>query len=163
MKRIVATAVLCIVALSGCGETTEISVESEVFSGLDPVVVSEVFANTVAQQRIAEEPPETRESMAQGITRNFIVCRDAYRAYDDWIHTGTAPELEPLPIPTSPREPSSSDWTKSYQSLQDRVSSGEVQQLREWLTATGSCGQWIPATPGDVSGPTISDAIEAGE
>lgn len=147
--------------LSGCASDPALSASSDAFAGLDPAVTEEVLAHPAAKQKIAEEPAETRESMAQGIVRNFIVCRAAHEAYQSWMTSGVSPTLAPLPEPRSPREPSHSDWITAYERLEAHVTSGEPEQLRSWLTGTGSCGEWIPAAPGDASGPTIKDAVEA--
>jgi hypothetical protein len=153
--------VLCAVAVVGCGGDVP-SADAEHFQGLDPAVVTEVLTNPIARQKIEEEPSPTRESMAQGIVINFILCRDAFRVYREWINTGSPPDLARPPVPTRPREPSSSDLESYYALFEDAIDSGELERLRFVLTAEGSCGRWIPAVPGDSSGPTIMDAIEAG-
>jgi hypothetical protein len=159
-RRFVAFALCSVLATSGCGAGQSLSADAPYFEGLDSGVVAEVLVDPVARQKIEEEPEDTRESMAQGIAINFMVCRDALRVYEDWIGTGVAPDLNPLPVPARPREPSYSDWETTFADLEARLASGEIEQLRFWLTAEGSCGQWIPALPGDPSGPTIKDAVE---
>ncbi len=163
MKRNVALIVGFLLVVTGCDSAEPLSVDASFFEGLDEVVVAEVLVNPVARQKIEEEPEDTKESMAQGIVINFVVCRDAFRVYEDWITRGVAPDLGPLPAPVSPREPSYTDWKTSYAQLETRLDSGELEQLRFWLTAEGSCGRWIPANPGEASGPTIRDVVEGEE
>ncbi len=159
-RRLAAATASLLLLLGACSSADVASADADHFAGLDPTVVAEVVDNPVVAQRLDEEPPETRASLAQGIARNFIVCRDAFRVYQDWITTGAPPPLAPLPIPDNPVEPSNTVWEREYEALQARIASGEPQQLRFWLTAEGSCGQWIPANPGEPQGPTIGDVIE---
>lgn len=162
MKTWFITLVAALVA--GCGQfgAVDISAESSALAGLDGAVVAEVLANPIARQRINEEPEATRESMAQGIVRNFIVCRSAHDAYRTWIGTGIAPEPPPLPEPTNPIDPSAGNWVAVHASLVDSIQSGEPDRLRSWITGNGSCGVWIPAIAGQPDGLTINDAIESG-
>ena len=136
--------------------------DADHFAGLDPAVVGEVLDNPAVRQSIIEEESDAaKESRAQGVVINFMTCRDALRVYQGWVNTGVAPSLEPLPIPTNPREPSFSAITADYAMYEAAIASGELEQLRFQLTAEGSCG-WIPANPGDPGGPTVRDVIEAG-
>lgn len=162
MKRIACLVACCVLVVGACASSKAVSADASYFDGLDQDVVAEVLADPVARQKIDEEPEDTRASMAQGITINYVVCRDALRVYQDWLSTGSASELAPLPVPVSPMQPSYSDWEASFAGLEARLDSGELEQLRFWLTAEGSCGQWIPAHPGEPSGPTIKDVV-AGE
>jgi len=157
-----ALVVVALLVSAGCSRGAAVASSDEYFHGLDPSAVAEVLANPVAMQKISEEPPGTRGSMAQGIVINFLVCRDAARVYRKWIRVGVRPSLAPLPVPEVPMTPSYPDWERSYADLKGRIASGDIDQLRFWLTAEGSCGRWIPAEPYDVSGPTISEALEAG-
>jgi len=153
--------VVCLLVVVSCGGDL-FSADAKHFQGLDPAVVAEVLTNPVARQKIEEEPSATRESMAQAIVINFILCRDAFRVYRDWINTGRAPDLAPPPLPTNPRDPSFSGLESYYGLFESAIDSGELERLRFVLTAEGSCGRWIPAVPGDSSGPTIMDSIEEG-
>ncbi len=159
MKLLLAGISLCL-ALSACSGDADVSEDASHFEGLDREVVAEVLSDPVAAQKIEEEPEETKASMAQGIVRNYEVCRAAFRAYHEWTTTGRAPELAPIPVPASPEEPSNEAVARDYSSVKAAILSGEPQQLRTRLTAEGSCGQWIPAEPGDREGPTIKEAIE---
>lgn len=158
--RLALSMVFLVLAATACSSDDSLTSDSPVFAGLDTAVAEEVLANPVAMQKIDEEPESTKFSMAQGIVRNFQVCRDAYATYDEWLATGVRPGLAPLPIPDNPEEPSNGDWATTYSALEERVKSGESDQLREWLTAEGSCGAWIPAEPGQADGPTIREAVE---
>jgi hypothetical protein len=160
MKRLLATVSCCLIALAACSRSGGISGNADSFKGLDPSVVAEVLANPVASQKLQEEPEATKASLAQGMVRNFILCRQAFHVYQGWITTGTPPSLGPLPTPTHPLEPSNSAEVHDYAAVRTAIRSGEVEQLRFWLTAQGSCGQWIPAKAGDASGPTIKDVVE---
>ena len=149
MKFLLAAISVCFVALSVCGGDAEVSKDASYFEGLDPDVVAEVLNDPVAAQKIEEEPEETKASMAQGIVRNYIICREAFRVYEEWTTTGQVPKLEPIPSPANPEEPSNESVEDDYSSVKAAIESGEPQQLRQRLTAEGSCGQWIPAEPGD--------------
>ena len=156
------TVAISLIAIAGCTLEAPLSVDAEYFEGLDVAVVAEVLNNPVGRQKIEDEPILTRGSMAQGIVINFITCRDALRVYQGWLNTGVAPDLEPLPIPTTPLEPSFSGNQIQYGLFETGINSGELDQLRSSLTAEGSCGQWIPAVPGALDGPTVKDVVEAG-
>lgn len=158
MKRLAISAF--VIAVAGCALGVPLSVDADFFEGLDLAVVAEVLDNPVARQKIEEEPILTRASMAQGIVVNFILCRDALRVYQEWVNTGVAPNLEPPPTPTNPREPSYSSIDDYYAQFETSIDSGELDQLRLLLTAEGSCGQWIPARPRNAEGPTIKDVVE---
>lgn len=166
VKRIVAGCVMVLAAATAaCGggqdSLSPLTSESSVFAGLNPKVVQEVLDNPVASGKIAEETEETnRDSLAQGIVVNFITCREVAHAYQEWVTTGTAPTLAPGAVPDDPLawyeyEPANRERLKSA------MSSGDPARLRPYLVEESSCGNWIPAKPGDVSGPTIREAIES--
>lgn len=134
---------------------------SEIFAGLDRPLVEEVLANPNASRKIAEEETESaRHSMAQGIVINFWTCRWVAGAYREWVTQGRRPDVPPVPRVGAPQEPSYGDALVIRDSLAARVASGDPSALREYLTGPSSCGHWIPAEPGDVSGPTIEDSLE---
>ena len=160
MKSLLVAISVCLMALSACSGDAEVSKQAGYFEGLDPEVVDEVLNDPVAAQKIEEEPEETKASMAQGIVRNYVICREAFQAYREWTTTGQAPELEPMPSPDDPEEPSNESVENDYAAVKAAIESGEPQQLRLRLTAEGGCGNWIPAEPGDREGPTIKEAIE---
>jgi hypothetical protein len=153
-------ALLAVVAcLSGCSGPAPLDGSSPAFAGLDPRVVTEVLENPTAARKISEEPESTRDSMAQGIVRNFIVCREFLSAYETWLRSGVAPSSPPLPTPSNPLDPSASGWAQEYQNYAGPLNSGDISELKAALTNESGCGVWVPAKPGDVSGPTIADVV----
>jgi hypothetical protein len=160
LKFLLGAISVCLVGLSACGGDAEVSTEASYFDGLDPDVVVEVLNDPVAAQKIDEEPEETQPSMAQGLVRNYVICREAFGAYRQWTTTGEVPKLAPIPSPDNPEEPSNETTERDYSSVKAAIESGEPQQLRSRLTAEGGCGQWIPAEPDGREGPTIKEAIE---
>jgi hypothetical protein len=152
----VSAALLGSSALGGCSNDDP-SATDDYFAGLDPAVVSEVLANPVAQDRIKGDTPQDREMRLQGMAMSFMVCRDLYRVYETWVTTGQAPQPAPLPTPEDPR----ADWQFEFGSQLRAVESGDPDQLRQVLTGPGTCGEWIPTTPGQASGPTIEDSVRA--
>lgn len=145
--------------VAACGGAA-VSPTAPYFKGLDGAVVEEVLANPVAIQKIEETPSAEQASMAQGIVMNFITCRQGLRAFEEWRLTGTAPTLGPFPQPESPTEPSYTSNRTQYDAISDALDSGEIDRLVFVLTANGSCGQWIPANPGEPDGPTVQDLVE---
>ncbi|MDO5503569.1 MAG: hypothetical protein Q4G67_10390 [Actinomycetia bacterium] len=126
---------------------------------MDPVVVREVLENPVAMESIEmEEELDARDSMAQGIVANFMTCRDVARVYEEWSATGTPPPFAAWPEPTKPLA-----WYRwepgQRERLEGAVDSGDIEALRVFVTSESGCGNWIPATPGDINGPTIRDHI----
>lgn len=150
---------LCLNLLAGCSSSILSSPDADVFQGLDPTVVSEVLANPTVRTKIETEPKERQPSLAQGIVINFIVCRDLLKDYQQWQLTGIAPTLKPLPQPTNPDPLTTEGWELKYSGIKEGVDSGDPENLRDWLIGEGRCGEWIPAQPGDITGPTIEDII----
>ncbi|RNL60583.1 hypothetical protein EFK50_19905 [Nocardioides marmoriginsengisoli] len=160
---IAACALACAAFAAGCGsdEPASLRADAPVFQGLDGKVVAEVLANPDASRKIAEEETDSaRDSMAQGIVINFVTCREVAAAYRSWLTTGVRPELAPVPAVRSPQEPSYTDARGIREHLVARILSGDPSQLRAYLEGPSSCGHWIPAVPGDVSGPTIEDSLK---
>ena len=148
--------------VAGCsGGEPAPTASSNYFDGLDGAVVAEVLANPVAMRKVAEEPTSTRSSMAQGIVRNFEQCRTAFQAYQSWLTTGVVPAPPQLSDPAEPIEPSNAAVVQSARMISDALDSGDPGGLRHFLTGNGSCGQWIPAEPGDLKGQTIKAAVES--
>jgi hypothetical protein len=143
--------------LGACSGDEEPTADAEYFAGLDRTVVAEVLKNPVAQERVSGDSQEDKEMRLQGSVINFIVCRDLHRVYKTWLSTGTAPKPNPLPTPSKPRI----DWANEFSAVLQAAESGDPDNLRQVLTGPGTCGEWIPANPGDTSGQTIKDAIEA--
>lgn len=165
-KWLAATCILvCVAATTACGNQNSklepLTTASSVFAGLDSVVVQEVLDSPVASGKINEETDlADRDSLAQGIVVNFITCRDVARAYEEWVTSGQAPTLAPGAVPDDPLA-----WYEyepaNRERLESAIASGDPSRLRPYLVEESSCGNWIPAKPGDVSGPTIREAIEA--
>lgn len=149
-------------ALAGCGADHGLEASDVAFSGLDSAVVAEVLANPAATMKISQEPEDTRGSLAQGIVRNFIVCRDFYDTYEVWRRTGQAPAAPVLPQPSNPLEPSASGWPSEFRNYSDALRSGDITRLKSLLTGDSGCGVWVPAKAGDVSGPTIAVVVRGG-
>lgn len=155
----VALLAFCITLLAGCSNNVLSSPDSAVFDGIDPAVVSEVLENPAVRIKVERAPKEIRPGFAQSIAINFIVCRDMLRVYRQWTATGAAPSLKPLPILPNPDPATTAHWEMRYADISASAESGEPEQLRDWLTGDGSHGEWIPARPGDIFGPTIADIV----
>lgn len=158
LSGVPAALVAVLLVATACGRSVNIDASTPIFTGLDPTVVAEVLSNPVAEQKIKEEPDETKEMLAQGMVENFIVCRQFLHAYQAWQRTGTAPPTPEAPKPVSPR----SDWTGEFNAYAEPLRSGDIGQLRDALTNESGCGVWIPAKPGDVSGPTVAQVVKRG-
>lgn len=131
------------------------------FDGLDPAVVSEVLANPEARLKILEEETiSARDSMAQGIVINFLTCREVAAGYRRWVTAGVRPTLKPVPTVAEPKQPSYGDAQGIHDRLEALIASGDPSQLKQTLEGPSSCAHWIPAKPGDVSGPTIEDSLK---
>ncbi|WP_431836137.1 hypothetical protein [Cellulomonas sp. Y8] len=146
--------------LTSCGQS-EPSEDSTVFDGLDSSVVREVMDSPVAWGKVLQEEEQTRDSMAQGIVRNFIQCRSAFDAYRSWVTTGAAPDAPTLPEATHPIEPANTAIVQAQEYIEAAIDSGEPAQLRDFLVGEATCGEWIPVEEGRPDGPTIEDAVEA--
>lgn len=142
----------------GCSGDDQLTTDAPFFRGLDPAVVAEVLAHPHHAQVLRSEGAE-RDSQAQARVILFSVCRDAFQAYRRWLSTGQAPTLEPLPRPEQPLEPGYPAWQEEYERLQDIVATGDPDGLRRWISSEGGCGTHVPARPGDVGGPTVSQAV----
>lgn len=160
---VAACTLACAATLMGCGSEDAAlpPAGSSIFDGLNAQVVTEVLANPDAASKITDEDSaEAQASMAQGIVINFIVCRQVAADYRSWLTTGARPALARLPTPSHPQQPSYGDWQLGRTHLQGLFDSGDPAQVRNYLTGESSCGHWIPAKPGDVSGPTIEDSLK---
>jgi hypothetical protein len=132
-----------------------------VFAGLDQSVVVEVLANPQAQQNTAILPVSQRNAMWQGMVENFVMCRQVLDVYQSWTATGTAPS-DPLPI-TTPQHPAASfpAVVNAYRFYDSEIASGDPSRLRNDLLNHSGCGVWVPANPGDSTGPTIADIVRS--
>jgi hypothetical protein len=162
---VAACALACAATLTACGAGSEKlqlpSAGSAVFDGLPAAVVSEVLENPDATRKILEEETvSARDSMAQGIVINFMTCREVAAAYQQWVTEGVRPHLADVPKVSAPREPSYPDAQAIHARLESLIASGDPSRLEATLQGPSSCGYWIPARPGDVSGPTIEDSLK---
>lgn len=161
---VAACALACAATAAACSSQDDLALpaaSAPVFDGLDPAVVSEVLANPEASRKILEEETiSARDSMAQGIVINFLTCREVASDYRTWVTTGVRPSLKPVPVVAEPKQPSYGDAQAIHDRLESYVASGDPSQLAQTLTGPSSCGHWIPAKPGDVSGPTIEDSLK---
>ena len=148
---------LLALAMVGCGPD-QMTTDAIHFEGLDPEVVAEVLTHPRAQ-RFINRGEDMKGNIAQAITLNFILCRDAMRAYQEWTSTGIPPTLAPLPEPVHPQQYAYSDTLYEYNTYQQSILSGDPQVLLSLITGQQTCGRWIPARPGDLSGPTIEDIL----
>lgn len=154
---------LTAVALAACsaGENSAPAVSDKTFSGLDATVVREVLDSRVAKERVAGDQPAVAAARYQGMVRNFIACRAALAAYQTWVASGVAPELAAQPVPAYPAA-NAVDMDREIQGIQRDLASGDITVLRDSLTNPTGCGVWIPAKPGDQTGPTIADVVKGG-
>lgn len=161
-SRIVAPFVT-VALLAGCSAKadSELSASDPTFAGLDSEVTKEVLASPVAEDRVAGDDPAVASARYQGIVRNFVLCRDAYASYKTWLKSGESPGLPRQPNPTNPA-PTAGDMEADIKLFRDDLDSGDISLVRERLSSANGCGGWIPATPGDLSGQTIADAVKAG-
>ena len=137
------------------------SPSDRIFDGLPVDVVVEVLNNPAAQANIDMPlPADDRDSMWQGMVGNFVMCRQLLDVYTKWTKTG-APPVQELAIvrPDHPLEPSYGDLQMLYQFYGEHIRHGQVTTLADDLTNDSGCGKWIPAAPGDVSGPTIAEVV----
>jgi hypothetical protein len=144
---------------SGCATAgAELSASEPAFAGLDAAVVAEVLGSPAARTNVAGDDPAVAASRYQGMVRNFTACRDALTVYQEWVATGVAPLL---PVQPAPDNPAASDkaMKQVIARLEREAASGDISLLRAELTNDSGCGAWIPAEPGNASGPTIADVV----
>lgn len=141
---------------------THPSVTDPIFAGLPPQVVNEVLQNPEAQANIAMPVSgQARDALWQGMVGNFVFCRQMLSFYETWHSTGAKPASFPTPV--TPEHPLSSyqDVLNTYAFYKTRVATGDIRVLQDLLLNDSGCGKWIPATPGDSTGPTIADVVRA--
>lgn len=156
----VVVALIAAASLAGCSSSDSgaISANDKTFAGLDPLVVQEVVASTLAKDRVAGDERAVAAARYQGMVRNFTACRSALSAYQQWLTSGVAPEFPPQPVPAYPA-PTAADMDNDIEAFEQDLASGDITLLREHLTNPSGCGNWIPAEPGDEMGPTIADKV----
>lgn len=149
---------------SETGKPEKPSATSQVFAGLDSGLVREVLSNPRAIENAGFTETEAEsDSLWQGMVRNFATCRSAYEGYASWRTTGEAPSWKPPPRPANPREPSNKDSNQFDQDVSKAFASGDPANVEKLIVGEGSCGAWIPAQANKPGGPTIEQAIRAGQ
>lgn len=148
---------LLAIGMVGCGPE-QMTTDAPHFEGLDPKVVAEVLSHPRARLFI-DQSEDWKPNIAQTITLNFILCRDAMRAYRQWTSTGIPPALAPMPEPVHPQQYAYSDARHQYNDYNQAIQSGDPQVLLSLITGQQTCGAWIPARPGELSGPTIEEVL----
>jgi hypothetical protein len=138
------------------------AVDSPIFAGLDRNLVAEVLNNPAAQANADINNVTDRDAMWQGMVMNFSLCREMFATDQDWHRAGVAPPVPALPpFPSHPvSTATTADIRTAYGMFANTVASSDRNGLDDLLTNLSGCGMWVPATPGDVHGPTIRDVIE---
>jgi hypothetical protein len=151
---------IAVAGLAGCSASDQgaISPSNKSFAGLDPDVVSEVVNSRVAKDRVAGDEQAVAAARYQGMVRNFIACRAALSAYQNWLTSGVAPEFPRQPAPNYPAA-TAADMDKDIEAFKKDLASGDITLLRDRLTTPSGCGNWIPAKPGAENGPTIAETV----
>jgi hypothetical protein len=159
-KLLILPAASCMM-LAGCGSTgSGLSTSASYSKGLPSSVVTEALANPSLKQNMQGVTGTALQSLAQAGVRNMIFCREELHVYQKWMATGQPPTITPGPAPVHPLEPGNAAIVQDYASLSTAVRSGDPSELQVAPTGNGSCGQWVPATPGDTSGPTVARVAE---
>lgn len=148
--------------LVGCASGATPPADDPVFAGLDPVVVAEVLASPVARDRVAGDQGDEERARYQNMVRNFSACRSALAVYQQWVKSGSVPAFPAQPRPAHPAM-WAADEDADIKNFQRLAAGGDIAPLRAELLDSQGCGGWIPAKPGDVSGPTVSDVVRGGK
>lgn len=156
--RLLAVIAGCILVTSCTAGATSISAQDPAFSGLPHELVAEVLESPVAKQRVAGDDEALAKARYQGMVRNYAACRSALGVYQEWMRTGRPPAYPPQPRPNNPAS-FAEDMDRDIAHFQQLARSGDISLLRQELVSDSGCGAWIPAKPGDPSGPTISDVV----
>lgn len=130
--------------LAGC--SSDDAVTTSTYDGLDAALVTEATNNGEFVSRLADQPPETKAGLAQGMVINFAVCRQMLRAYEQLLTTGTAEPLPALPRPTNPESFSYDWWIRDHESMSTAVEGRDIDAVRQWIAGEGSCGEWVPVS-----------------
>lgn len=151
--------ILMLTGTSACADEPELALDDAVFAGLDHLVVQETLDSPYAKKFIEQVDKKDSRIYYQGMIRATINCRSYHRAYEHWLATGTPPQQPPPAQATHPEPRVDADEQFDTDAVRNALQSGDPTRLRAFLTAGGSCGEWVPAEPRDYSGPTISDAV----
>lgn len=159
--RILHVWVLLVFALTACAsQAAGPSADDPEFEGIDRSVVEEVLASKAVAFRTAGDDQQMLLTRLQGIALNFVLCRQAYSAYEDWRTTGL-PQMLPVPLHVAkPRQMAYAQYRRDWTEFQRLLSGGDIDVLRGRLLNESGCGVWIPLKPGDQAGPTIAEAIQ---
>lgn len=137
---------------------------SVLFEGLPKDVVSEVLANPTALANVEmwpEEETEGRNALWQGMVINFTQCRQMLGIYEEWGTTGEHSSLPNLVLPSHPVGDVVTTARQVDSSYRELLAEATLTELGDFLKNESGCGVWIPARPGDVSGPVIADIVES--
>ena len=137
---------------------------SVLFEGLPKDVVSEVLANPTALANVEmwpEEETEGRNALWQGMVINFTQCRQMLSIYERWGTTGEHSSLPNLVLPSHPVGDVVTTARQVDSSYRELLAKATLTELGDFLKNESGCGVWIPAKPGDVSGPVIADVVES--
>lgn len=160
MSAVFLAVLAVMVGATGCSQkdSNTMSPSDRTLAGFDPAVVREVVNSAAARERVAGDEQAVAAARYQGMVRNFIACRSALSAYETWLSSGVAPDFPRQPVPTYP-VPTAVDMDNDIAAFKKDLGSGDITLLRDRLTNQSGCGNWIPAKPGDISGPTIADTV----
>jgi len=137
---------------------------SLLFEGLPKDVVSEVLANPTALANVEmwpEEETEGRNALWQGMVINFTQCRQILSIYEEWGTTGKPSSLPNLVLPSHPVGDVVRTARQVDSSYRELLAKATRTELGDFLKNESGCGVWIPAKPGDVSGPVIAEIVES--
>lgn len=156
--RMFAVTAGCMMVTSCAANAVTISAQDPAFAGLPHELVAEVLESPVAKQRVAGDDEALAKARYQGMVRNYSACRAALAVYQEWVRSGSPPAYPPQPRPSNPAS-FAEDMDRDIANFRQLARSGDISLLRQELTSDSGCGAWIPAKPGDPSGPTISDVV----
>jgi hypothetical protein len=156
--RVLAVAGGCSLAATACGSGNGLSPGGSYFQGLPREAVSEMLTLPHSVQILDAMSGAAQQSLAQAGVRNIIFCREELRVYLGWLSTGRPPVIKAGPRPAHPLQPGSAAITQGYAEFRAAVRSGDPSELQAGLVDNGSCGQWVPATPG-TRAPTIAQVV----
>ena len=146
-------------ALAGCSAgSPTLTPDDPLFAGLDRATVVEALESPTVTENLSGLDEAKMRAVYQNVVRNIYACRSALGVYQEWVRTGKAPTFPAQPTPTTPAmwSQEEDDDIVYYRKL---ATSGEIASLRSELLDENGCGNWVPAKPGDVNGPTVRDIV----